>query len=198
MGNPQHLEWLLEGVEAWNARRKRAPFTPDLSGFDLSGDEFRVIDSFFRTDRVPDRPFAKENWRAINLSEANLTDTNFQQRVLFGANFRSSNLARCNFNKTKAYSANFDDCNLKGANLNSADLYGSKLFGADMSGANINGATLRDAQMRGAIVRSSRDDQGKLIVTDLSNAKWLYQRQMNIMQGDLGTLFPSRLTRPSS
>jgi len=30
MGNPQHLEWLLEGVEAWNARQEREQFRPEF------------------------------------------------------------------------------------------------------------------------------------------------------------------------
>ncbi|MBL3565577.1 hypothetical protein JMM59_11270, partial [Rhodovulum sulfidophilum] len=37
MGNPQHLDWLLEGVEAWNARRELDAFIPDLSGMDIRG-----------------------------------------------------------------------------------------------------------------------------------------------------------------
>ncbi|MCF6303806.1 MAG: hypothetical protein L3J33_00340 [Rhodobacteraceae bacterium] len=28
MSNPQHLEWLLEGVEAWNARRREDDYVP--------------------------------------------------------------------------------------------------------------------------------------------------------------------------
>ena len=35
MGNPQHLDWLLEGVEVWNARRGEDNFEPDLSNFDI-------------------------------------------------------------------------------------------------------------------------------------------------------------------
>ena len=35
MGNPQHLEWLLEGRKAWNARREREDFGPDFEGVDF-------------------------------------------------------------------------------------------------------------------------------------------------------------------
>ncbi|MCB1354428.1 MAG: pentapeptide repeat-containing protein [Rhodobacteraceae bacterium] len=42
MANPQHLEWLLEGVEAWNARREREDFTPDLRGAGLGGADLRA------------------------------------------------------------------------------------------------------------------------------------------------------------
>ena len=35
MANEQHIEWLLEGVEAWNARREREDFVPNLAGVNL-------------------------------------------------------------------------------------------------------------------------------------------------------------------
>jgi len=31
MANEQHIEWLLEGVAAWNTRRQTSSFIPDLS-----------------------------------------------------------------------------------------------------------------------------------------------------------------------
>jgi hypothetical protein len=37
MANEQHLAWLKEGVEAWNARRARDDFIPDLSEANLLG-----------------------------------------------------------------------------------------------------------------------------------------------------------------
>ena len=30
MANPQHIEWLLEGVQSWNKRHEHQGFTPDL------------------------------------------------------------------------------------------------------------------------------------------------------------------------
>ena len=35
MACPQHIQWLLEGVEAWNKRRMNEIFVPDFSGADL-------------------------------------------------------------------------------------------------------------------------------------------------------------------
>ena len=32
MGNVEHVAWLLEGVERWNARREQMDFVPDFEG----------------------------------------------------------------------------------------------------------------------------------------------------------------------
>lgn len=36
MANPQHIKWLLEGVDKWNARREREVFVPDFEGADMA------------------------------------------------------------------------------------------------------------------------------------------------------------------
>ena len=38
MANSEHLEWLLEGPEEWNDRRKRLEFKPDLADVDIYGE----------------------------------------------------------------------------------------------------------------------------------------------------------------
>ena len=35
MADQQHIHWLFEGREEWNARRDENEFTPDFSGVDL-------------------------------------------------------------------------------------------------------------------------------------------------------------------
>ena len=35
MANVNHIKWLLEGVESWNARRITADFEPDFEGEDI-------------------------------------------------------------------------------------------------------------------------------------------------------------------
>ena len=47
MANPEHLELLKEGVDAWNTWRERNPdVQPDLKGADLST---RNLDSLVKT-----------------------------------------------------------------------------------------------------------------------------------------------------
>ena len=36
MGNPQHLVWLKEGVNSWNARRASQQFLPDFQSENIS------------------------------------------------------------------------------------------------------------------------------------------------------------------
>ena len=36
MANPEHLDWLREGVNRWNNRRSQNPFVPDLRSEDVS------------------------------------------------------------------------------------------------------------------------------------------------------------------
>jgi len=69
MGNPQHLEWLLEGVEAWNKRREEEPsLFPQFDGADIRQ---IFIDSGIigTSDRLP---FAGINFSNASLMEANL------------------------------------------------------------------------------------------------------------------------------
>lgn len=41
MANEQHIAWLLEGAEAWNARREKEDFVPDFEGADLREADLR-------------------------------------------------------------------------------------------------------------------------------------------------------------
>jgi len=40
MPSHEHLQWLLEGADSWNARRARQKFVPDLAGVNVY-EEFR-------------------------------------------------------------------------------------------------------------------------------------------------------------
>ena len=86
MGNPQHLEWLLEGVEAWNARRLREPFVPDLSGMNVRGEFDWIFDR---------KRFNAPALNKIDLSGANLTRANLELIDFRNSNFENSNLTQC-------------------------------------------------------------------------------------------------------
>ena len=94
MANPQHVEWLREGVAAWNQRRRRSPFTPDLSSEDLT----RVLGGNEREDiRKISVRLPKVNLMLANLRNATLRDTDLRAAHLSKADFTNANLVGSNF-----------------------------------------------------------------------------------------------------
>jgi hypothetical protein len=72
MANPDHLNMLQQGVDAWNAWRERNPsITPDLSG----------------------APLARAHLSEANLNHTNLSGANLFRANLFRAKLRVANLA---------------------------------------------------------------------------------------------------------
>ena len=66
MANPQHIQWLKEGVAAWNKRRERQTFKPDFVHHDFGG---RTL---FETNRGRKRG----QWERVPLRGIHLTDAN--------------------------------------------------------------------------------------------------------------------------
>jgi hypothetical protein len=127
MANPQHLQILQEGVEAWNQwRRLHKLTTPDLTGLteatlaraDPREAVFSVVGGPGVTVRISDM---------ADLAWANLTMVN-----LSGAD-----LSRANLNYT-----NFDGATLAGADLAGAILVAANLTGADLAGADLTNVRL--------------------------------------------------------
>lgn len=88
--------------------------------------------------------------------------------------------------KTIAGRADFFGANLKKANLRGSDLRGAFLIAADLSendltGADLIGADLRDADLSG---------------TNLENAIFVTQAQINTAKGNASTKLPKGITRP--
>ena len=65
MANPQHIQWLKEGVVAWNKRRERQTFKPDFVHHDFGG---RTL---FETNRGRKR----DQWERVPLRGIHLTVT---------------------------------------------------------------------------------------------------------------------------
>lgn len=111
MANPQHIKWLLEGVEAWNARRERDDFEPKFEGKNIQ-EAFREAGLMPSDGRI--------NLQGINLRQANLSRAN-----LLGANLRGADL---------------QGTDLKGAELRGVNLSGAYLLGANLLNTSLNGA----------------------------------------------------------
>ena len=124
MANPQHIQWLKEGVAAWNKRRERETFNPDFVGHDFGG---RTL---FETNRTRERDqWERVPLRGINLRHANLTHADLRVVDLCNADFLHANLTGASLSQTILVNTDLRHANLTGANFVNADLAGAK-FGA--------------------------------------------------------------------
>jgi hypothetical protein len=99
MANPQQLDVIRQGAEAWNESRKISwIFQPDLTGAHLSGANL-----------------CKANLSKANLREANLGRANLHEAHLSEANLRGANLSGANLSQAKLWETVFGDTNLTGA-----------------------------------------------------------------------------------
>ncbi len=123
MPNPEQLELLRQGVEAWNEWRRDNPAVEiDLSGADLSGD----------------------NLSRANLLEAKLVGANLILANLIEANLNRVDLKGANLIEAVLIGANLIDANLNGAYLCRANLGQVQAFHTDFTGAELTGACIED------------------------------------------------------
>lgn len=127
MANPQHIAWLLEGVEAWNAWRQHEDFNPDFSG-EKMGETFIQAGKIKTMEGVP----------IIPLAGADLSDANFKGADLTG-NVRG-----------------FVKADFSGATLTRADFSGAFLENANLAEVDFSDADIRYANLEGATVESDR------------------------------------------
>lgn len=143
MANPEHIQWLLEGVDAWNKRRAETPFTPDLSGVDITR-EFEN-DGQFVTDEglfFPDAgsiQLTGVNFTGADLSRSGLAYANLSGAILKGAKLFSTDLSGANLTKADltnvvtVYKANLSDAELAGVVLDGADIWKAHLYAQSSS-----------------------------------------------------------------
>ena len=113
---------------------------------------------------------ATDYLRCVNLSGADLSNTNLSNTDLSGADLSNADLSNTNLSNADLSSADLRYTNLRGAGLSSADLEYTNLSNADLSSAdlgytnlsnadlssadlgytNLRGADLSDANLRGA------------------------------------------------
>lgn len=91
MANSQHLDWLLEGVAAWNARVQTEREKNPNWRADFSDSQIRA--AFEESEKLfnPTIPLQGANLMGANLREANLKDANLGGAYLGGADVRTVN-----------------------------------------------------------------------------------------------------------
>ena len=144
MANPEHLKLLQQGVDVWNAWRKKEPsIVPDLTGANLS-------DVDFRRANLSKADITYANLIGADLRGANLISADLRWANLLGANLGRAKLNEAIFtwavgDRAKLDGANLCGANLKGTRLNEADLTWANLINANLSKANLSGANLSGA-----------------------------------------------------
>ena len=163
MANPEHLEILKQGVEAWNKWRKENPsIRPDLSKAELDGTNLNranlsdaiIIDAKLNRAVLQwanlNKADLSNSWLiGANLSEANLMDSNLIAATLYDAD-----LAGADFCKARLRSTNIRAANLFSAKLQQVDLTRGDLHYCNLSMCNLSGAKLTGTKLYG----TARDD----------------------------------------
>ena len=159
MANPEHVEILEQGVEAWNKWRSEHHSTqPDLSFAALIGADLNYANLYAaRLVRIDLKGVSlyRANLKSADLNGANLVDThltaaNLSNAHLNNAQLNNANLTEANLNNTNLRNAHLSGANLSGANLSRADLSDADLRRADLSDADLSGANLLAANLYGA------------------------------------------------
>lgn len=209
MANEQHIQWLCEGVETWNARRRTDDFRPDFSdtndlatclqraGMVASGGRAHL-----RGANLALANFAGADLRELNLQQANLEGADIRRAELEGTILVSANLKSANLGGTDLRSADLRGASLERADLGGTDLERADLTGANLKGANLRGADLRETMLERANVKAARIwsdtiNDFELVPTDLSTPFNLGQGYLDEMIGDQYTLISDHLTRPT-
>jgi Pentapeptide repeats (8 copies) len=159
MANPEHLEILKRGVEAWNEWRTREPsIVPSLEGADLRkmklGHMFRDHHGInLRKARLRganlsnvwarEADFAQADLTNANLCEANLSKANLGHATLFGASCYRAVLSDANLSFANLANVDFSKAALNRANLTNAMLFEANFSQACLERADLSGADLR-------------------------------------------------------
>lgn len=191
MANPEHIEILKQGVEAWNQWRKDHPdVTPDLSGTE---EEPFVFAEVFKDSAVwgklsmvgeqrvyqglvlDDIDLSGADLRCANLSgadlqRANLSGANFQRAILNRAFLVRTDLSHADLEYADLSRAALWSANLSQATLSNADLSGATLGDANLSGAKLEHADLSGVNLRHAILNGAKLAQTTLTDADFSGS----------------------------
>ena len=93
--------------------------------------------------------FSNRDLQGVNLENARLGGSSFENSNLNNANFRNADLDKVNFQNAKLMGADFTGASLSGANFRNANLsrakfYGSFMYNADLRNSNLDGAGINN------------------------------------------------------
>jgi uncharacterized protein YjbI with pentapeptide repeats len=149
MANPEHLEVLNKGVEAWNQWRDENPGAVDLRSANLV--EANLHGANFAWADLGEADLGAANLSGADLAGANLSEASLRAADLGAARVARANLHGANLRGTNLAGANLSEASLLWANLREADLRRTSLAWANLSEANLSEARLDGADFAKSI-----------------------------------------------
>lgn len=171
MANPEHIEILKQGVEAWNKWREEDPeIRPDLSGADVH--EASLWNADLRGANL-----AGADLDGADLSGANLREANLLEASLWSADLGEADLRGAHLRRADLFEADLWNADLREANLTQAALVETSLEQADLSGCRIYGISAWDLRLEGASQTNliiTPEHQSTITVDNLEVAQFIY------------------------
>ncbi len=182
MADPNQVEIIRNGVDAWNAWRHAHPGVEvDLSGANLSETHLTGIDlsraNLYGADLAYGW-FAHANFNSADMTRVEARNADFMEADLRGARLCNATLAEAHMPKARMSGATLTGINLNKADLQDVDFSGSMMsaamlrlatvFRANLSACDLSGADLSEAKLNGVNFRHARLSGAFLIETDLS------------------------------
>lgn len=139
MANPEHIEWLFEGAERWNAKRAQQNWVADLSEYDI----YKKFQQAGLLDGDNYIPLATYDFSQANFRKSRLTSY-FTKR---GADLSGANLLGANFQEAQLGNSKLDNAVLTGTDFSGASMLGVSLCGSSMVGTRFGRAYLFEADL---------------------------------------------------
>lgn len=185
MTNPEHVKWLLEGVNIWNRRRQNKPFIPDLNDVDIYT-LFKNKDMLSDSGLIPlqginlsGAGLNRSTLNFANLSNANLSNISAMQAKFDNSIF--DNVDACNaamlnssITRTNILSANFSEADTRRIDFKYSNLSGSNFSNISSTGADFEHTILRDVDFNGADL-----ERADLSFTDLEKTSFIQANMVN-------------------
>ena len=162
MANPEHIKWLLEDADSWNAKQARQNWDADLSECD-------IYMTFQQANLLDDEgyiPLARYDFNSANFRKSRLTSYITDH----GADLSGANLRDANFQEAQLENSKLDNAILTGADFSKAQLANSKFDNAILAGTDFSEANMRGVRLCGSLMASTRFGRADLFNADLTNA----------------------------
>lgn len=165
MANSDHIRWLLEGVQSWNARREQHDFWPDFDGANLpailQGSTYKLgsvqLGTLLEGINLRNASLRNTTLSGLGLVKANLKEAKLQGANLFSTDLRGADLWLADFSGASLLSARLDGVDagtvwFRGANMSGACLEDANLEHANFAGASLIRATIKNADLSRAVL----------------------------------------------